>query len=416
MHFKNPVSTTSNKTKNTTTVVDKHKTASIQRRNRVFITLRILWKAWKVTIIQTSEILRCIRPKRLDFREISDVFGKNHCGVRLFVFMISMFLFACTPQTVNNSQSSVTNVTQTTTSSTPTYTQTATPQPTSTTTPTSTATSLPSTPTPCPPEVCAYPGHFFLARPIGPANVDVVDPTYRYGSNQGGARKTHHGVEFVNSQGTPVLAAANGTVIVAGNDTQTPYADFPVFYGNLVIIEHNFPGLDDPIFTVYGHLYEVQAEVGQQVSTGDQIGLVGFTGAAIGEHLHFEVRYGENSYRTTRNPELWLQPHHDEGGQPHGIIAGRLIDEYGGPIPGTAIRIDHLSPDGEDIQATYYVDSYADWTVNGDDIWQENFVLSNIPAGKYRVSFVARGLQSYDVYVQPGMVTLITFDARELGG
>lgn len=348
--------------------------------------------------------------------------GRSRYGIpSLLLIGICFALIACSSEAVGSDQLSVTsespadNATQSPIPSitpSPLPTDTHTPVPTAT----ATATPLPPTPTPCPPDVCTYPGHFLLARPISADFVDEIDPTYRYGSNQGGARKTHHGVEFVNSQGTPVLAAADGIVIVAGNDYQTPYADFPVFYGNLVIIEHELPGIADPVFTVYGHLFEVQAEAGQRVSAGDPIGLVGFTGAAIGEHLHFEVRYGENSYRATRNPELWLQPHSDGNGQPHGVIAGKILDEFGSPIPIPSITIEQLSDDGRQTLATYYVDSYADWTVNGDEALSENFVIADLPAGKYRLSFVARGLQTYEVDVLPGMITLITFDARELEG
>jgi len=244
----------------------------------------------------------------------------------------------------------------------------------------------------------------------------VVDPTYRYGNTQGGLLDTHHGVEFVNPQGTPVLAAADGVVVVAGTDYQTAYADFPAFYGNLVVIEHQFPDAQlsnypSPIYTLYGHLSEVKVEVGQQVKVGDPIGLVGFTGTAVGEHLHFEVRLGENSYRTTRNPELWLRPHLDENGQPMGAIVGRALDEYGGFIYLPTITIEQLNPDSGDPLAVYYLEGYADWTVNGDDVWEENFALSDIPAGRYRVRFVARGLQTYEIDVLPGMVTVITFEA-----
>ena len=252
-------------------------------------------------------------------------------------------------------------------------------------------------------------------RPISLTGVDTIDPTYRYGGTQDGVRETHHGVEFVNPQGTPVLAAADGVVVVAGNDYQTSHADLPGFYGNLVIIEHKLPGIDDPIFTLYGHLYEVQVEIGQQVLAGDQIGLVGFTGWAIGEHLHFEVRYGENSYRQTRNPDLWLHPHDDENGEPHGAIAGRILDEFGSPIYIPSLVIEQISPEDDVVIIAYYLETYADWTVNGDNNLNENFALGDLPAGEYRVSFVARGLQVYEVDVLPGQVTMIVFDARESG-
>ena len=290
---------------------------------------------------------------------------------------------------------------------------------TSTPLPSATATELPSpTPLPCTTEFCIQAGHFILQRPIAADLVDVIDPTYRYGNTANALRKTHHGVEFVNPQGTPVLAAADGLVIIAGNDYQDPLADFPAFYGNLVVIEHTFtsdqlPGYQMPVYTLYGHLSEVRAEAGQHVSAGDVVGLVGFTGAAIGEHLHFEVRQGENHYRATRNPELWLSPHLDESEQPTGAIAGHIVDEYGNSIYIPTITIEQIDPTNGATLAVYYLEGYADWTVNGDDEWGEAFALGDIPAGRYRVSFVARGLQNYEIEVLPGMVTVITFDAEK---
>ena len=256
-----------------------------------------------------------------------------------------------------------------------------------------------------------YPAHFVFAPPIAPPGVDRVDPTYRFGSTQGGQRAIHHGVEFVNEHGTPVLAAANGVVVVAGDDYQTVYAQRPDFYGNLVIIQHELPAFSVPVYTLYAHLSEVTVTIGQSVTTGETIGLVGFTGTAIGSHLHFEVRFGENDYADTRNPELWLMPHTFEDGLVGGAIAGRVLDEFGDPIVLTTIAIERLSPAGESIQETLYVETYAEHTVQGDEIWNENFALGDLPPGKYRLNFVARGLQSYELEVFPGMVTLVVFEA-----
>jgi murein DD-endopeptidase MepM/ murein hydrolase activator NlpD len=267
------------------------------------------------------------------------------------------------------------------------------------------------TATPCSAALCTYTGHFLLERPIAPSGRDTVDPTYRYGSTQGGLRETHHGVEFVNSQGTPVLAAADGVVVVAGDDHSAVYADWPYYYGNLVILQHNFPELDQPLFTLYGHLFEVIAQPGQEVIAGETIGLVGFTGTAIGSHLHFEVRLGENSYDHTRNPELWLRPHEDEDGQPHGAIIGRVVDEFGNPIYIPSVVIEPLDEAGN--SGRIYLETYADQTVNPDDLWGENFAVGNLAPGLYRLTFVARGIQSYEVEVLPGQVTRVTFDARE---
>jgi murein DD-endopeptidase MepM/ murein hydrolase activator NlpD len=283
---------------------------------------------------------------------------------------------------------------------------TNTPEPTSTNTPTL----VPSPP--CSSELCTYPGHFWLERPIPSDYNDDVDFTYRYGSTQGGNRPTHHGVEFVNEEGTPVVAAASGLVVVAGNDYQEPYADFPSYYGNLVVIEHRFPEVTEPVFTLYGHLSKVQTQVGASVKAGDQIGAVGYTGVAEWSHLHFEVRVGENVYRETRNPELWLKPHQNDKSDPNGAIAGRIIDEYGAPIYIPGVVVHRIGPDGEIID-TIYVETYADFTVNGDDEWGENFVVGDLLPGRYLVSFVARGLQEWEVEVYPGQLTVLVFDAGE---
>jgi hypothetical protein len=262
-------------------------------------------------------------------------------------------------------------------------------------------------------QLCTYSGHFFMARPIAEINNDFVDVTYRYGSTQEGARPTHHGVEFVNEEGTPVHAAADGYVIVAGNDYQETYAEFPFYYGNLAIIEHKFPGFDEPVYSLYGHLSRVDAQVGDLVQAGDQVGAVGYTGVAEWSHLHFEVRFGENTYYQTRNPELWLTPHKNEAGELNGVLAGRIVDEFGTPIYIPNVVVEHLSSEGEVLE-TIYVETYADFTLNSDNTWGENFALGDLAPGMYRVTFVARGLQVRELEIYPGQLTLMVFDAGEL--
>jgi murein DD-endopeptidase MepM/ murein hydrolase activator NlpD len=283
--------------------------------------------------------------------------------------------------------------------------------------PTLTPTPLIPTPSPtpelpCSEQSCAYYGHFWLGRPILPGDNDNIDSTYRYGSTQEGARPTHHGVEFVNPEGTPVLAAAEGLVIVAGTDFQQTYADYPYYYGNLVIIEHQFPEVDVPVFTLYGHLSAVQTQVGAYVQAGDQIGAVGYTGVAEWSHLHFEVRVGENTYRHTRNPELWLRPHSDENGVANAALGGRILDEYGTPIYIPNVVVERLGPDSQVVE-TIYVETYADFSMNGDDQWGENFAIGDLPPGSYRVGLVAYGLQTWEIELLPGTLTILTFDARQ---
>jgi murein DD-endopeptidase MepM/ murein hydrolase activator NlpD len=86
----------------------------------------------------------------------------------------------------------------------------------------------------------------------------------------------HPGIDIGVPAGTPIRAAASGTVAIAGpNDG----------YGNYTCIDHG-GGLS----TCYAHQSSIGVSVGQQVSQGDVIGAVGCTGLCFGDHLHFEVR------------------------------------------------------------------------------------------------------------------------------
>ena len=337
---------------------------------------------------------------------------------RLYLFLAFFLLLAletsCSPQgnLANTLPVEIATITAESTSapvlsSSPTPLATATPAPT--TTPSPSPTASPS----CSPELCVYSGHFWLERPISPEDNDILDFTYRYGSTQLGNRPTHRGVEFVNPEGTAVLAAAKGKVVVAGDDAQQAYADFPLYYGYLVVIEHQMPELESPVYTLYGHLSEVLTEVGADVQAGDLIGRVGYTGIAEWSHLHLEVRVGENRFTHTRNPELWLKPHSNAAGVANGALAGRILDEFGSPIYIPNVVIERLGEDNQEILETIYVETYADFSVHGDDVWSENFGIGDLPPGMYRVSFVARGLQVWEVMVYPGQLTLLTFDAGE---
>ncbi|NHZ33725.1 M23/M56 family metallopeptidase [Massilia rubra] len=110
----------------------------------------------------------------------------------------------------------------------------------------------------------------------------------RVTSFYGAARKKldggHHGIDFAARTGTPILAAAGGTVIAS----TAQYEGGPQ-YGDVVLIEHA-----NGVRSLYAHLSVRSVEAGQVVRAGETIGLVGATGKVTGPHLHLEAfRDGE---------------------------------------------------------------------------------------------------------------------------
>ncbi len=98
----------------------------------------------------------------------------------------------------------------------------------------------------------------------------------------------HTGLDIGAGSGTPILAVADGTVT---------YASPMGTYGNLVIITHG-----NGIQTYYAHCSKILVSVGQQVSSGQSIALVGSTGNSTGPHLHLEVRINGSPV----NPQRYL--------------------------------------------------------------------------------------------------------------
>lgn len=91
-----------------------------------------------------------------------------------------------------------------------------------------------------------------------------------------GSRRLHAGMDMGAARGTPIASSNDGVVIFAGTQGG---------YGRTVIVDHG-----GGITTLYAHMTEIGATVGQTVARGDIIGFVGATGTATGNHLHFEVR------------------------------------------------------------------------------------------------------------------------------
>ena len=266
----------------------------------------------------------------------------------------------------------------------------------------------------CTSDQCVFEGTFLLARPIGSTGRNIIDPTYRFGTNGGGKSDPNHGVSFLNSTGVPVLAAANGEVIVAGDDTKKRYARYHNKYGNLVILEHELPGLNIPVYTLYAHLSELFVDEGDFVDGGQEIGLVGASGDTSGSILHFEVRYGENSYNTVRNPDLWLLPLTDEDGQTQGTLAGRVVDEQGIIIPIPHFVIERLAGPGLPALDTFYTGSYFEKRLVGLNPWEESFALGDLPLGSYQITFLWND-HTYQrvVDILPGQLTYVTFQIED---
>ena len=106
-----------------------------------------------------------------------------------------------------------------------------------------------------------------------------------------GEVSSHTGTDIACAEGTPILAAADGTVTVAnGLDS------WGGSYGYYIQIDHG-GGLE----TLYAHCSSICVTTGQQVQAGQVIGYVGHTGRVTGSHLHFEVRANGNRVNPLQN-------------------------------------------------------------------------------------------------------------------
>jgi len=100
-------------------------------------------------------------------------------------------------------------------------------------------------------------------------------------------------VDLGGNLGTPLVSTASGKVIVSKS------SGWNMGYGQYVVIQHS-----NGTQSIYGHMGRVDVSVGQDISQGQQIGLLGNSGRSTGPHLHFEIRGAKNPL--IKNPNYGL--------------------------------------------------------------------------------------------------------------
>ncbi|HZW04747.1 MAG TPA: M23 family metallopeptidase [Anaerolineaceae bacterium] len=267
-------------------------------------------------------------------------------------------------------------------------------------------------PADCDSDFCLYPVPDLLAAPVALIGDSFIDLTYPFGSTQDGLREIHIGVEFQQAHGVPVTAAAPGTVVFAGDDSQVLVGVRKNLYGNLVVVEHAAAGQAESLYTLYAHLSSVLVTVGDPVETGTVLGQVGASGAATGSHLHFEVRQGSNEPAAALNPLLYLSlPAGRE--TTHGRIVGAIVDASGSPAADLDIVLQPVPAGATPPARNVYLTTYAPG-VSASPNWQENIASGNLPAGEYRFTVIHAG-QLYEriLPVEPGSVTYLNLQLGE---
>lgn len=114
-----------------------------------------------------------------------------------------------------------------------------------------------------------------------PVDGGVITSGFGYRLNPFGHRewKFHGGIDIGIPYGTPVYATNDGIIT---------FADWDSGHGQMVVVDHG-----GDISTRYCHLSSILAAVGDSVSAGDMVGLVGSTGMSTGPHLHYEIWFDD---------------------------------------------------------------------------------------------------------------------------
>ena len=141
---------------------------------------------------------------------------------------------------------------------------------------------------------------------VAPASDQRITSTYGYRRDPfTGRGAMHKGIDFKGAVGSPIYAAARGTVSFAGRKSG---------YGNCVEIDHG-----NGLMTRYAHLSRIDAVLGQSIEAGETLGGLGSTGRSTGPHLHFEVRINGRAI----NPRPFLETAPDVLKEARGTSAAR---------------------------------------------------------------------------------------------
>ena len=249
----------------------------------------------------------------------------------------------------------------------------------------------------------------WFARPIGHADNDRPDQTYRWGSTMGGFFQPHQGIEFNNPDGTLVHAIGSGEVVYAGR-AERGALTVSIRHDSMLTVG----GQRFFLFSVYYHNSRLRTTVGSRVARGDVIAEVGHTGRATNDHMHLEVHVAPgdsvqpivdslNRYPPyTTNPELWITPLPGTG-----VIAGTVVDSLGVPIQQA-----HIYGVRKPLPAEtpfVFAETYGPRN-RPHPVYQEHFALSDVPAGTHELFVVIDGRRiTRRVVVRPGAMTWVEF-------
>jgi hypothetical protein len=248
--------------------------------------------------------------------------------------------------------------------------------------------------------------HFRFQRPVLPSDNPHLDQTYTYGSTMGGNFQQHQGVEFNVPEGTPIHAIGDGEVVLSGEAEAG---------SRTVVIRHDELIEGQVVWSTYFHNSELAVETGERVAAGQLIARAGNTGRATNDHLHLEIHTTpadadaavvvspEERYPPyTRNPQLWIEPLPGTG-----VIAGRVVDTAGDPVPGA--RVYGIRKPEPTETPFSFAETYED-RANPDPVFGEHFAIGDVPAGVYVLGVEIDGTKVWrTVRVAESRVTEVEF-------